>query len=33
MIEARYLLARLHHDREWLAVTAQRIRARELSWP
>jgi hypothetical protein len=33
MIEAHYLLARLHHDGEWLAATAHRIRARELAWP
>jgi hypothetical protein len=33
MIEAHYLLARLHHDREWLTATAQRIQARELAWP
>ena len=33
MIEAHYLLARLHHDRQWLTATAQRIRACELPWP
>jgi hypothetical protein len=33
MIEAHYLLARLHHDREWLTATVQRIQARELAWP
>jgi histidinol-phosphate/aromatic aminotransferase/cobyric acid decarboxylase-like protein len=33
MIEARYLLARLHHDRQWLTATAQRIQARDLPWP
>jgi DNA-binding PadR family transcriptional regulator len=33
MIEVHYLLARLGHDREWLAATAQRIRAGDLTWP
>ena len=33
MIEVHYLLARLKHDREWLAATARRIRAGELTWP
>ncbi len=28
-----YLLARLKHDGEWLAATARRIRAGELTWP
>ena len=33
MIEARYLLARLQHDREWLTATARRIQARDPAWP
>ena len=33
MIEVYYLLARLKHDREWLAATARRIRDGELTWP
>ena len=34
MIEVHYLLARLRHDREWLAGgTAARIRTGDLTWP
>ncbi len=33
MIEVHYLLARLDHDRQWLAVTARRIETGDLSWP
>jgi DNA-binding PadR family transcriptional regulator len=33
MIEVHYLLARLDHDRQWLAATASRIETGELFWP
>jgi hypothetical protein len=33
MIEAHYLLARLHHDRQWLTATARRAETGDLAWP
>jgi (p)ppGpp synthase/HD superfamily hydrolase len=33
MIEVHYLLARLEHDKRWLAATADRIETGELQWP
>jgi DNA-binding PadR family transcriptional regulator len=33
MIEAHYLLARLHQDTQWLTATARRIKSDDLPWP
>ena len=33
MIEAHYLLARLHQDTQWLTVAARRIKSGDLPWP